>query len=104
VLQTKVDYNADRSGEAQATDVEGVYARRADAVAAARRCLVSADVTRGDYAQYDEREDDGKDDGDWPFGENVVVHAVAQTGENYLVAVRTVPGSHEKHSKKTKKH
>jgi hypothetical protein len=37
--------------------------------------------------------------GEWPFGEDVVVHAVTQTGENFVVAVRTVPGAHKKHAK-----
>ena len=38
----------------------------------------------------------------WPFGEDVLVHAVAQTGENYTVAVRTPPEAHKAHAKHTK--
>ena len=101
VLQTKTDYHVDRSGAVQTTDVEGVYARRADALAAARACLLGDEVRRADFAQYDERGADVADD-EWPFGDDVLVHAVAQTGENYRVAVRTVPGSHASHAKKTR--
>lgn len=98
VLQTRVDYNADRSGGVQSTEVEGVYARRADALAAARGALLSDEVRRADFAEYDERGDEVAAD-EWPYGDDVLVHAVAQTGENYRVAVRTVPGCHQRHGK-----
>ncbi|OAA65698.1 hypothetical protein SPI_02485 [Niveomyces insectorum RCEF 264] len=99
VLQTKVDYDQDRGGVYKATEIEGCYLHRKDAIAAAKNCL--KDI--GDeFAQYDEREDLGKAD-DWPFGEDVLVHAVSQSGENYSVAVRTILGAHEKHAKKNQK-
>ena len=100
VLQTAIDYNRDRTGAAQFTQVEGCFEHRADAIDAAKRCLVGEDVKKSDFAQYDER-DSIEEDGDWPFGDDVVVHAVAQTGENYNVAVRTVPGAHKKHAKRS---
>lgn len=102
VLQTTVDYNKDRTGAAQATHVEGSYEHRADAIDAAKQSLVGEEVKKSDFAQYDER-DSIEEDSDWPFGEDVVVHAVAQTGENYTVAVRTVPGAHKKHAKHSTK-
>ncbi len=37
----------------------------------------------------------------WPFGENVLVHAIAKTGENYTVAVETAPGAYHKHAKES---
>ena len=52
VLQTKVDYNQDRSGANRTTDIEGCYRRREDAVHAARECLAE---DRARFAQYDER-------------------------------------------------
>ena len=94
VLQTKVDYDQDRSGASQTTEIEGVYLHRRDALKAAKGMLGD----KSEYAQYDERRDLN---GQWPFGDDVIVHAVGQTGENYSVAVRTVPGSHQKHAKKT---
>lgn len=102
VLQTTVDYNKDRTGAAQTTQVEGSYEHRADAIDAAKQSLVGEEVQKSDFAQYDER-DSIEEDGDWPFGGDVVVHAVAQTGENYTVAVRTVPGAHKKHAKHSRK-
>jgi hypothetical protein len=39
----------------------------------------------------------------WPFGEDVLVHAVAATGENYCVAVRTAEGARERFGKKMTK-
>jgi hypothetical protein len=98
VMQTKTDYNQDKSGAFQTTEIEGCYVHRADAIRAAKNCLVGE---RADFAQYDER-DSVEMTGQWPFGEDVVVHVVAQTGENYTVAVRTVPGAHKLHAKKTK--
>ncbi|KAH6894559.1 hypothetical protein B0T10DRAFT_558686 [Thelonectria olida] len=91
VVQTTVDYNADRTGAAQETEVEGAYVYRAEALAAARRCL-----DEGAYVEFDVREDMK---GEWPFGEDVVVHAVAEGGQNATVAVRTVPGAHKRHGK-----
>lgn len=99
VVQTRVDYDQDRSGGAQQVEVEGVYAHRGEALAAAKEALRGSGE---EWAQYDEREAGGAA-GEWPFGDDVVVHAVAQTGQNYVVAVRTVPGSHLKHAKKAKK-
>ncbi|KAK3385651.1 hypothetical protein B0H63DRAFT_186168 [Podospora didyma] len=96
VLQTKTDYNQDKSGAFQTTEIEGCYVRRADAMAAARQVL---DDMRDDFSQYDDC-GNMEEKGQWPFGDDVVVHAVAQTGENYSVAVRTVPGAHKKHAKK----
>ncbi|KAL1895644.1 hypothetical protein Sste5346_005114 [Sporothrix stenoceras] len=106
VLQTKVDYDQDRcrarrcSGTDmsafKSTEIQGCFLKRADAIKAAKQCLKSAGY---EFAQYDERNDLGKED-DWPFGEDVLVHAVSQTGENYAVAVRTISGAHQKHDKK----
>lgn len=95
VLQNSTDYNQDKSGAYQTSEIRGCYVRRDDALAAAKAAL-RAD--RDEYAQYDERNSD-ESESEWPFGEDVVVHAVAQTGENYTVAVKTVPGAHKKHHK-----
>jgi hypothetical protein len=100
VLQTKIDYNQDRSGAYQTTEIEGCYVKRSDAYAAAQKTLINGEtgLKREDFAQYDERKDG--DESSWPFGEDVLVHAIAPTGENYTVAVRTVPGAHTQHAKK----
>jgi hypothetical protein len=97
VLQTTTDYKAD---QAVSTEIEGAYAKRADALAAALQCLLVKDgsIKKNDYAQYDERED-LKPQADWPFGDDAIVHAIAQTGENYLVEVKTVPGVHHHHKR-----
>jgi hypothetical protein len=92
VVQTTIDYNKDRTGCAQEVDIQGSYVLRADALAAAKACLAQENFT-----EYDSR-DEFKNE--WPFGEDVVVHAVSETGQNYTVAVTTVPGAHKRHSKK----
>ncbi|KAK9492618.1 hypothetical protein V1508DRAFT_141717 [Lipomyces doorenjongii] len=91
VVQTTIDYNKDRTGCEQQTEIEGSYVIRADALAAAKKCLDAAN-----FAEYDVRDEMA---GEWPFGEDVVVHAVSETGQNYTVAVTTVPGAHRRHSK-----
>ncbi|KAK3987716.1 hypothetical protein QBC44DRAFT_399966 [Cladorrhinum sp. PSN332] len=89
VLQSQTDYNQDKSGASQSTEIEGCYVSRADALAAAKGLLSDQ---KDEFAQYDER-DDAKPNEDWPFGEDAIVHAVAHTGENYEVAVKTSPGA-----------
>ncbi|KAK4132222.1 hypothetical protein BT67DRAFT_94163 [Trichocladium antarcticum] len=95
VLQDRAHYKQDRNGAYQTTKILGCYARRADALAAAKAVL---EEDREEFAQYDER-DDGDLNGEWPFGKEVVVHAVAQTGENYTVAVKTGTEARKKHGK-----
>lgn len=92
VVQTTIDYDADRSGERQTTSIEGVYATREAARKAAKSILLdkSDDVSRESFAEYDER---AENDAQWAYGENTWVHAVGPTGNNYLVAVLTQPGT-----------
>ncbi|KAL6881290.1 hypothetical protein J3F83DRAFT_721722 [Trichoderma novae-zelandiae] len=85
VLQIAVDYNADRSGGSQTTEIQGSYVHRADAWKAAHLCL---DPTQ--FAEFDRR-GDAQFIEQWPFGEDVAVHAVSDTGQNYFVAVKTPP-------------
>jgi hypothetical protein len=101
VLQTMTDYKFD--GQAISTEIEGTYVKRIDAFTAALQCLVADDgsIKKGDYAQYDERDDLNNKD-DWPFGEEAMVHAIAQTGENYLVEIKTTLGAHKHHKRHLK--
>lgn len=85
LLQITVDYNADRSGGLQTTEIEGTYVHRADAWTAAHVIL---DPTQ--YAEFDRR-GDAQFIEEWPFGEDVAVHAVSETGQNYFIAVKTPP-------------
>lgn len=93
VLQTKIDYAADRTGAAQEASVEGAYAKRDDAMIAAKGLLL-----KPEFDEYDEREEGGR--GEWEFGEDTVVHAVRGDGENFDVSVRTVPGAQKKHARR----
>jgi len=83
VLQTTIHYNLDRSGGKRETSLEGSFKGYEEAKEKALKSLLDEDVTRKDFAEYDEFS--GQDD--WAFGEDVLVHAVAVGGENYLVAV-----------------
>ncbi|KAF9775171.1 hypothetical protein IL306_006753 [Fusarium sp. DS 682] len=91
VTQTVIDYNKDRTGCMQEMQIEGTFVHRADARKAVRKLLDPLD-----YAEYDTPE---KMKGEWPYGEDVVSHAVADTGENTTVELKTVMGTHYKHSK-----
>ncbi|KAL7784838.1 hypothetical protein V8C37DRAFT_395275 [Trichoderma ceciliae] len=95
VLQITVDYNADRSGGLQVMEIEGTYVHRANAWTAAHKCL---DPT--EYAEYDSRGDSQFIE-EWPFGEDVAVHAVSETGQNYFIAVKRPP--EQKHELKPHK-
>jgi hypothetical protein len=101
ILQTMVNYNTDRKAN---TEIEGAYVRRNDAIEAARMCLLDEEQTEADFEQFDTRESlNLKTEADWPFGENVLVHAIKPTGENYFVSVGTPPEASIKHGKKEKK-
>lgn len=100
LLQTVVDYNRDRSGSVSETHIEGCYLFRSTALDAARSCLAGR---RDEFAQYDERDSPEMRD-EWPFGDDVVVHAIANTGENYYIAIRTPPAAHARHAKGNRKH
>jgi len=96
VLQTTINYNNDRIGGVQTTEIEGTYTTRKAAFEAAKTTLLDSEVTKESYAEYEER-DEEKDE--WPYGEDVLVHAVSQTGENFQVAVKAQPHSHQKHGR-----
>jgi hypothetical protein len=91
VMQTTIDYNKDRTGCVQETQIEGTFIHRADAYEAARKLLDPVD-----YADYNTPE---KLTDEWPFGEEVVAHAAAETGQNSIIEVKTVTGAHHKHGK-----
>ena len=96
VLQTRVDYNKDRAGKAQDTEIIGTYPTRAAAFAAARKALLDDDISKDWYAKYEDRIDD-MDLSEWPYGEEVIVHALTEHGENFIVAVKAQPHSHRNH-------
>ncbi|KAK0724416.1 hypothetical protein B0H67DRAFT_448702, partial [Lasiosphaeris hirsuta] len=62
--------------------IEGYFVHRADALKAARSVLGECH----EYPQLDRR-DDVEEKGGWPFRDDMAVHAVAETGENYSVSV-----------------
>lgn len=95
VVQTTIDYNTDRTGSVQERDIEGCYVKRTDALVAARECLQAQP-----FATCDIRDSEDMC-GQWPYGEDVVVHAVTATGQNYIVSVLTDPWARMKgHGKK----
>jgi len=86
VLQTTIYYDSDSSGEKRETNIEGSFLTYKEARAFASKVLLShADgLTPRSWAVYEEA---GKDDADWEYGENVVVRAVGDNGENIMVSV-----------------
>jgi hypothetical protein len=95
VLQTTIFYNNDRIGGIQTTEVEGTYPTRAAAFEAAKKALLDDEVTKESFAEYDEKEEFK---GEWPYGDQVLVHAVSETGENYTIAVKAQPHQHGHHA------
>ena len=84
VLQTDVDYNADRSGDARSTHVEGSFRAREEARERALTTLLDGGALRkGDFAEYDVYDDEAES----PFGADVLVHAANDNGQNFLVSV-----------------
>ncbi|ORY16529.1 hypothetical protein BCR34DRAFT_94779 [Clohesyomyces aquaticus] len=83
VIQTTIHYNKDRSGAIRDTSIEGTFTNFDDAKKKALTCLLDEDVSKSDFAEYDEFT--GQQD--WAFGEDTIVHAVGVAGENYVVAI-----------------
>jgi len=101
VLQTTINYNTDRTGASQLTQVEGTFPTRALAFSAALTTLLDDEITRESFAEYDVKEDFV---GEWPYGEDCLVHAVGMTGENFLVRVKPQPKAHKRGCKKHELH
>ncbi|KAK0672165.1 hypothetical protein QBC41DRAFT_362737 [Cercophora samala] len=112
ILQTKWDFKqakGDKNSTAfQRTELAGCCVPRKEAFQKAKS-LLRGERDRGMFAQYDER-DTGDEESEiderrwgrgsgWPFGEEVVVHAVGHGGENYEVAVKSVSGARRRRSK-----
>ena len=86
VVQTNVFYADDESGEVRDTNIEGSFKTYEEARQCASRVLLSEEdgITKESFAEYDEA---GLNERDCGYGENVVVHAVGNNGENILVSV-----------------
>lgn len=86
VVQTSVLYSEDDTGEARETNVEGSFLKYEEARQFAGQVLLAPEegLTKDSFAQYEEA---GPNETDCGYGENVVVHAVGQNGENILVSV-----------------
>ncbi|KAK5072002.1 hypothetical protein LTS08_000898 [Lithohypha guttulata] len=87
VVKTTTNYNDGSEGEAKRIySIEGVFEKYVEArKLALDALLVEADgITRESFAQYEEVAGDERDCG---YGENVLVHATGQDGENYSIAV-----------------
>lgn len=81
ILQTTIDYNNDRSGARQETQIEGTFLHRSEALTAARNLL--------DPLDFEDFETPEKMDGEWPYGDNVVVHAISESGLNIFITLQT---------------
>ncbi|KFY04506.1 hypothetical protein O988_00726 [Pseudogymnoascus sp. VKM F-3808] len=86
VVQTNIKYANGDEGQDRDVNIEGIFLKYDKARAFARSVLLSKEdgITKGSFAEYDEAGDNERDCG---FGENVVVHAVGNGGENYLISV-----------------
>ncbi len=86
VVQTIVHYHSDESGQTRDTSVQGSFQTYNEARKAALSLLLCEEdgIDRSQYAEYDEAAPGELDCG---YGENVLVHAAGQMGENFLVSV-----------------
>ncbi|RMZ89689.1 hypothetical protein DV736_g3075, partial [Chaetothyriales sp. CBS 134916] len=85
VVQTEVDYNGDDI-KLKSHSIEGVFTKHLDARKAAFTTLLDKKdgITKESFAAWDEA---GENDTDCGYGENVLVHAVGENGDNFLVSV-----------------
>ena len=86
VVQTNINYDRDERKKPNETNIEGAFETYADARKFAGTVLVSKEdgITPSSYREYHVAAPDAPDCG---FAENVLVHAVGENGQNYLVSV-----------------
>lgn len=89
MLQTTIYYNHD------SIVAFGLHKLKASIPHAAREAaktiLLDGSIIKPTFAEYDEQDNESKE---WPYGEDVLIYAVAETGENFRVSVKPQPHSH----------
>jgi hypothetical protein len=85
-VQTTVPYCNHGRKPAYDTHIEGTFKSLAEAREFASTLLLSAEhgITASSYQEYCEADPTERDCG---YGENVIVHAIGDSGQNYLVSV-----------------
>jgi len=61
-----------------------MYLTRKEAEEFGKDILIDEDVSKESFAEYDEK-DRLKDD--WPYGDDILIHAVSEIGENIKILV-----------------
>jgi len=86
VVQTTIYYDIDDTGEKRDTNIEGTFRTYAQARKFASTVLIHPEdgLTKESWSSYEEL---GAKDTDWDYGEEVVVHAVGENGENVAISV-----------------
>lgn len=86
VVQTIVHYGQDESGQSRDTTVQGSFTdyERAREVAHSLLLWFEDGIDKDTYVQFEEAAPGEPDCG---YGENVVVHAVGENGDNYLISI-----------------
>lgn len=86
VVQTTVLYCSHERKPAHDTHIEGTFKSLAEAREFASTLLLSEEngITASSYQEYCEADPTERDCG---YGENVIVHAIGDSGQNYLVSV-----------------
>ena len=84
VLRTTVYYSRDETGAIRENEVEASFTSQDQAKRFASKLLIQegTGMTKESYAQYDE-----STTGEGDYGENTIVHAVGDNGDNILVRV-----------------
>ncbi|TKA53632.1 hypothetical protein B0A49_13766 [Cryomyces minteri] len=85
VLQETIYYSKDRSGATRDTEIQGTFRSYDAAREAAATCLLDEEITKEDYDKFDKLDDNKLDD--WPFGRDVLSHAVGRNRDEFLVSV-----------------
>lgn len=86
VVQTNVPYCTHERRSARDTNVEGTFKSYAEARKFASTLLLSEEdgIRASSYQDYCEA---GPNERDCEYGNNVIVHAIGESGENYFVSV-----------------
>ncbi|KAH0541378.1 hypothetical protein FGG08_004142 [Glutinoglossum americanum] len=89
VKRTLIDFHKDPSGALQTVSILGTYTSLTAAKRFAQTALFTEGYSRDDLTTY--KINSGEES--WPYGDGVIVHAIAPSGETFNVAVDTKPNA-----------
>lgn len=89
IKTTLTDYHHDPSGALTQVQIAGTYTSLSEAKEAAKTALYTLGYSKEDVPTYEIKSPSAAES--WPYGDGVLVHAVAPSKEEFVVEIETLP-------------